>query len=143
MGFYYKQLRSYFDIFDKNQIKIFLYDELKHNSVKMLRDIFVWLDIDCTFIPKLNIKYNISGLPISQKFHDYLRKPDIIKNLLKQIIPVKIRKHIKYRLQNKNIISYSKIDRAETKMLLDIYLRDISMLETLIRRDLLDWKKTT
>ena len=74
-GFYYQQLKRYLDVFDRPQIKVYLYEDLKENPKWMLRDIFRFLEVDLEFVPDMSEKKNVS--PVSYEMlapkHDFWR----------------------------------------------------------------------
>ena len=37
LGFYYEQIKRYFELFDRNQIKIYLYEDWNNNPDKVLK----------------------------------------------------------------------------------------------------------
>ena len=55
-GFYYIQLKRYFERFDASQIKIYLYEDFKDNPLRVIQDIFRFLDVDDTFVPNMSQK---------------------------------------------------------------------------------------
>jgi hypothetical protein len=63
MGFYYEQLKRYYDCFAPNQIKVYLYDTLKSKPHKVMQDIFRFLNVDEAVVPDVSVKYNISNMP--------------------------------------------------------------------------------
>ena len=48
-GFYYSQLMGYFELFDRGQLSIYLYDDWNTNNIEILQDIFRFLNVDDTF----------------------------------------------------------------------------------------------
>jgi hypothetical protein len=58
-GFYYKQLVPFFDSFQADQIKIFLFDDLTEEPTVFLKDLFEFIGVDSTFTPpRLEKKVN-------------------------------------------------------------------------------------
>ena len=54
---YYKQLKRYFDMFEKDQIKVYLYEDFKNNPIGIMQDIFRFLKVDDSFIPDISVNY--------------------------------------------------------------------------------------
>ena len=73
-GLYHEQLMRYFDAFDEDQIKIYLYEDLSDAAIYTLRDIFQFLDVDAEFIPDMSLKHNVSGHPKNKTLDRLLRK---------------------------------------------------------------------
>ena len=63
-GFYFAQLKRYFDLFDHQQIKIHLHEDLNHETAKIMKETFRFLEVDEGFsVPLSPLKYNTSGVP--------------------------------------------------------------------------------
>lgn len=95
IGFYYGQLKRYFDLFRKNQIRVYLYEDFKCDPIKMLLDIFSFLEIDNTFIPDIsqhaNVTQGIKEMSRIEIIDKILTQPNQLKSLLKPLIPKQIR----------------------------------------------------
>ena len=61
MGLYGEQLQRYYDIFDPDQIKVYLYDDFCSDPGKVMRDLFFFLGVDEDFNPDMSSKPNVSG----------------------------------------------------------------------------------
>ena len=134
VGFYGKQLQHYYEIFSENQIKVYLYEDLKENAIALLQDIFRWLKVDDTFVPDMALRPNKSGMPKNKLLHQVLTKPNPVKTLLKPLFPAKLRQKIQH--QNLNTPQLSQEVRQQ---LLDVYRADILQCQDLIDRDLSAW----
>lgn len=56
---YFEQLRPFFGVFPKDQIKVNLFDDLKADPAKYIKGIYSFLDVDPDFVPSvLQIKVN-------------------------------------------------------------------------------------
>jgi hypothetical protein len=67
MGFYYAQMKRYYDLFDYCQVRVYLYEDFKNNPHAVLRNLFCFLDVDETYIPDISIMHNVSSLPPTRK----------------------------------------------------------------------------
>ena len=134
VGFYGKQLKHYYEIFPASQIKVYLYENLKANSIALLQDIFRWLEVDDTFVPDMALRPNKSGMPKNKLIHQILTKPNPLKTVLKPLFPAKIRQKIQH--QNLNT---PQISQEVRQQLLDLYRSDILHCQDLINRDLSGW----
>lgn len=68
-GFYFEQLSRYYATFDPANIHVYLYEDLQKDPANLMRRIFCLLDVDPTFVPDMEIKHNISGVPKNQVLH--------------------------------------------------------------------------
>lgn len=138
IGFYYKQLKRYYDKFSPSQIKVYLYENLENNAQSLMEDIFRFIEVDESFTPNVSQKYLISALPKNQLWHKLLTKPNPIKGLTKKLLPEKFRKPLGKSLIQQNMGKPPKPQQVRSQ-LLDIYREDITQLQELIGQDLSHW----
>lgn len=67
MGRYEEQLRRYYDLFPREQIKVYLYRDLRTDQTGVLRDLFAFLGADPDFRPDCTQRYNEATLPASER----------------------------------------------------------------------------
>lgn len=138
MGFYHAQLKRYFDTFDRDQIRVYLYEDLTDKSDGVLQHIFRFLDVDDTFSPDMSSRHNVSGIPKNKALHDFLRKKHPIKSILKPLTPEGLRQRIITSLQNRNL-EKPPLSPEVRRQLVEAYREDILKLQDLIQRDLTKW----
>ena len=138
-GFYYKQLKKYYDVFPKEQIKIILFEDMIKNPGEVTQEVFKFLGVDSSFIPNTSKKANVSGVPKGYLGWSVmkLRKnhliPDIeFGKILPKFLVDLILKTIysKPKKMNKELVK---------KLTRKYYLEDIKKLEKLINQDLSTW----
>ena len=140
MGFYYKQVNAYIENF--SQVKIYLYDDLKKDTLGLVKDMYEFLEVDSSFIPDVSIKYNVTGVPKNKFLHEFLTKPNIFKSMIKPIVKVMLEKEKSVKLvedlKAKNLAKPGM--KPETREYLkNIYCEDIIKFQDLINRDLTHW----
>jgi hypothetical protein len=138
LGFYYEQLKKYFQIFDRNQLKIYLYEDWHNNSHEVLRDIFQFLGVDETFVPNMSVRHNSAAIPKNKKIDSFIKKPNIIKDLIKPFIPFQLRRSLRDKIEKQNLGKPS-LSHHVRQELINIYREDILKLQDLIHRDLSKW----
>jgi hypothetical protein len=139
-GYYYSQLKRYFDRFDRGQIKIYLYEDFTTKPHGVIQNIYQFLEVDETFTPDIDIRYNTSGTPKNELLHTFLIKKNPVKTILKTFFPAKLRRHIRNNLMNRNLVKLP-LSPALRRQLIDVYREDILKLQELIQRDLSLWLK--
>lgn len=143
---YYEHLRHYFDLFNKENIKVYLTDDIKNDAQDTLGDAYKFIGVRGDFInERVNEKVN-SSLQIRFSF---LSKPIalIVKKLKSSNISPEIRKILYGKLGVKKIVNsllrkpfkYPKMADSTRNELIEYYKKDIKMLEKLIERDLDHW----
>ena len=142
-GLYYEQLKRYFELFDRKQLKIYLYEDFKNNSQFVLQDIFEFLNVE-SFVPNVSQKYNVSGMPKNQLLNRLISKPNILKSSFNILFPKSLRSSINTKVKNWNFNDFKKppISPVIKENLTVGYREDILKLQDLIQQDLSSWLKT-
>lgn len=145
VGFYCDQLKRYFETFDENQLKVYLYEDLEGNPAGVLKDLFRFLDVDDTFTPNTSVRPNVAGVPRNRSLHalhEFLIKPHPLKSALKPVLPSHLSRRAVKRLTNavrsRNLIKPPFPEEAR-EHLVDVYREDVLQLQELIQRDLSGW----
>lgn len=142
MGFYYVQLKRYFSLFARSQIKVYLYEDLNNNTVALLRDICQFLNVDETLSFDMLNRHHVSGIPKNRLFNQLLIKLPTINFVnisLKFLLPSKkLRQRVYLNLKNQNLVK-PKLPISVRNELIQLYREDILNLQDLIERDLSKW----
>jgi hypothetical protein len=139
LGFYHDQLKRYFDMFDRDQIKVYLYDDLRADIPSVMKSMFRFLEVDDGYTPDTSLRHNISGVPRSGPLSSLIDGPNPIKTTLKPFIPEELRWRIVARLKKGNLVEPPTLDPLVRGGLIEAYQEDIRKLEDLIGRDLSAW----
>ncbi len=137
-GFYYLQLKRYFDLFPPSQIKVCLYEDIRKDPIALTQDIFKFLGVDDTFVLNVAKVHNPTNVAKNQTLNTLLNRPNPIKDSLKLFMPMGIRKKIAGVLKKKNL-GKPKLSPKIRKQLIAEYREDILKLQDLIGRDLSKW----
>ena len=62
---YHAQLVRYYEIFPRDRIHVFLFDDLKRSTVDAVQGVYRFLAIDSAFVPDLETAHNVGGVPAS------------------------------------------------------------------------------
>lgn len=141
LSFYCKQVKAYLDNF--NQVRIYLFDDLKRDPFDTIKDMFSFLGVDSSFMPNINRKYNISGVPRNDRLYGYILKPDVkIKKRVRALIQFFIDSENLNAFKNR--ISNYFLRKPQMNMKTKDYLRnlfkgDIIELQKIIDNDLSSW----
>ena len=138
-GFYYAQLKHYFDLFDRSQIRVYLHEDFKTNSISVMQDIFRFLDVDDTFVPDTSQKHNMTYIHRNKVLHKLLKEQNPLKSILKPLISSSLREGIKTNLTTLNIGKRPQIQPKVREQFIQEYREDILKLQELIQRDLSAW----
>ena len=137
-GFYYRHLAPYFERFDRQQLRIFLYEDFAASSLPVLQDIFRFLEVDDRFVADISLRYNVSGVPRIRPIQRLLNTGGPIKSLLKMTLPSGLRYQVRTRLRARNLVKPPLPEAVRAKLARE-YREDTLRLADLIGRDLSIW----
>ena len=138
-GFYYKQLKRYFDLFERSQFKIYLFEDWLSDKLGLMREVFDFIGVDPSFTPNMITKYNISGKPKSMALNNFLTNQNPIKTILKKALPQKVCNQLTLNVQMANLQKLPKLSPQVRQQLNQVYEQDILKLQNLIDRELSSW----
>ncbi len=159
-GYYYKQLKSYFDLFPRENILVVFYEDLKKNPVEFIHGIYKFLGLkDLSFIPSLvNRKRSITGAYIIKNripllnfllywFNVKIKKEgrlrQVIDNSKLEKLFFKLQQINRKQITGKNlrVFSIPPLKQSTRDYLLNnVYKDDIQNLEKLLNIDLSFWE---
>jgi hypothetical protein len=141
MGLYSQQLELIYSIFDKEQVKIVIFEDLVSKKLETIQDIYKFLEVS-EFEPEFNY-VNESGLPRSkfiQKLLQRLTLPEFIKKRVSGKALTKIKSNL-IRKVNVKKVKYPPLEESTRSELTMFYQDDIKQLEGLTNLNLDSWKK--
>lgn len=137
IGNYYQQVKWYLEVFPKEQVKIYLFDDYKANPTDILQDLSKFLGVD-NFNFDTNEKYNEAGMPRFSKINYFINQTGII-SFAKKIFPHHWRAPLKKMLYRGDNIP--KLKEEDKHWLINYYKEDVLKLQGLIDKDLSKWLK--
>lgn len=139
---YYEQIKRYLNLFDRNQIKFYLFKELKDNFESLLGDIYQFLEIESisTHSRLETYNYNSTGIPANQFLDGLIRESNPVKRIYQTLIPNKsIRKQITNKINCLNPLKKPYLTKDVREELLPRFRDDICQLQDLIDKDISSW----
>jgi Sulfotransferase family len=140
MGFYGAQLSRFYEIFNRNQIRAYIYDDFVARPLEIMQDIFDFIGVDPTFAPEMSEKYNVSTMARSRQLHEMMMNKSPVRSALRSMVPARARSRIRSFILTRNgkRLRLAPDERCE---LMNVYREDIGLLERLVDRDLSHWLK--
>lgn len=136
MGLYYEQVKRFTDIFPSENIRIYLFDDLKHNPQALCEDLFKFIDVD----PDIQINYqkkrNEARMPKSANLNRLVTQTGLKRKLFR-LFPESRREQIKSMFYRKE--PAAKLTAEHRRILIPYFRDDILKLQNLINRDLKNW----
>lgn len=143
VSLYHGQLQRYYDLFERYQIKVYLYEDFATNPHSVMRDMFRFLNVDDSFVPEASLRYNASGVPKNKAVHGFLQRLRLAQPYIERVLPEKQSRRllrIGSSLHNRNLVMPPKLSPRVRSSLNEAYFReDILKLQELIQRDLSAW----
>lgn len=145
-GMYYKHLRNYFQNFPKENIFIILFDDIKNNPERLLRELYSFLEVKDDFFPTVaKQKINTSQMTrfkwLQIAAHKILESSKTISaDLFFRIKKLKWLRRL-YKTLNTRKASYPPISPETRLEFIKTFEDDIHELENLLGRDLSLWFK--
>ena len=133
-GFYDANLKPYYDIFPREQIRVYLFEEWNADPAGTLRSIFRFLDVD-EDAPIGVERRNVTHRYRSQRLHRFLARPGRFGKRLHRVLPAALRS----RLDRWNQMQPPPMPPEIWRELTEGYREDILNLQALIGRDLSHW----
>ena len=138
-GFYAVQLKRYFERFDRNQIKVYLYEDFKADSQSILKNIFQFLGVDNSITPNTDRKYNVTNMPTNRVLDKFIKCSSPIKPYIKPLLLSKLGRQIKTNFLKLNSRNKPSLSTETRRQFVEEYKEDILKLQDLIQRDLSQW----
>jgi len=137
-GYYGRQLKTFYEQFQRSQIKVYLYEDFMESPRLMLSDIFQFLGVNESFKPDISARHNQSGIPRNQSLQNFLTRSHPVKQWAKRVIPERIGHRMISGMQRR-VVSTPGLSPEIRARLTEDYRSDILALQDLIRRDLSHW----
>ncbi len=147
MGFYAEHLKMVQRYFPREQVRVFLFEDLKRDPLMLCRDIFEWIGVRTDFIPKVEVTHNRSGqarsLWLTRLISKLNRRDAPLSRLAKAILPYRTISGIRsflFRL-NRSSRTIPPISPEMKEFLHDYYRPHVQELERMTGLDLAHaWK---
>lgn len=146
-GFYYRQLKPYFENFDRSKIKVFLYEDFIHKTDEVVKDAFAFLGVDPDVKVGTDVVYNKSGKVKNKSVDAIVGQESGPIQFLKKYLPgfhkslkesVAVQRWLN-NVRNKNLEKPEFDPKLRQRIVDEIYREDIEKLQKLLKRDLSHW----
>jgi hypothetical protein len=140
VGLYFNQVKAYMEHFDR--VNVYLYDDLKNNTLGLMKNLHEFLEVDSSFVPDINLQYNISGVPKNMFLHKLLTEANVLKSVLKPFLRMIMNdKMMERTIENLKIRNLKRphMKHVVRRDMENFFREDILRLQELINRDLSNW----
>lgn len=139
VGHYAEQLKRYLSIFKRDQIRIYLYEDLRDDANALLEDVFYFLDVDPSYPIDTSVRHNVSGVPKSRLIDAIIGQRPWRRQLsrIRPYLPESLFR-LRDRMRRRNLARPT-IDPETRAWLLPHFRDDILWLQDFLDRDLGSW----
>ncbi len=121
-SFYFDYIKNFFDIFNREQIKIILFEDIVADPVRTSQSIFSFLGVDATFAPDVSKVVNPGGLPRFKFLHTALNNRTARK-IGYYVVPTYIHNKLEY-IKNANLRP-QRMSAEDRAIALEVFREDI------------------
>jgi len=147
-GLYARQLAPYMRQFSDNQLRVYLFDDMKRDPAAFFLDLFGFIGVDTSVVPpSLNKRMNKSRkakfvfIPRFVRFIRTALEAAGLRNIIRTLNRLGVAQQLrKFNNRYNQVAMDFEMSPSERAALNDYFVDDIEQLEKLIKRDLSHWK---
>ena len=137
IGRYYEQLARYYNAFPRDQIHVYLFDDLRRNPLQVVQKVYGFLEVDPTFVPDLETPHAPGGLPGNMVLETLLTS-GAVNLAMKPWVPKRAVNWVR-RLRGRNMRQAPPLPAELRQELTSHFREDIAKTSDLIGRSLQHW----
>jgi hypothetical protein len=138
-GFYYARLKRYLDLFPREQVKVFLFDDFKQDPTGIVADLFGFLGVDPAFTVDTSVQHNPAAVPRVRLLNRLLYNATLARMARTFFPAAPALKPLLKRVRLLNLQRTPKLPPDLRAELIKLYREDILRLQELLGRDLSVW----
>jgi hypothetical protein len=147
-GLYARQLAPYMEQFPDEQIRVYLFDDMKSDPAAFFLDLFGFIDVDTSVVPPaLNKRMNKSRkakfvfIPRFVRFVRTTLEASGLRSIVRTLDRLGAAQQLrKFNNRYNQVAMDFEMSASERAALSEFFLDDIEQLEKLVNRDLSHWK---
>ncbi len=133
---YSERINKYISVFGRDNVKILLFDDLVKSPKNLMRDLYRFLEVDDDFSCDTSRAFNKSRISRVKPLTDLMKRPNVIKTVMKNILPESIRLPLRTLLLNINSKEKPEMDLRSREYLLSYFAADVNKLQEIIGKKL-------
>lgn len=137
-GLYAAQVKRFLDLFGRDRIRFYLYEDFNADPGSVLRDIYESLEVDSSFESCTSVRHNVTGVPRNQFLWRLIREGNPIEKAAGALVPTRYRTGLK-RVLIQRLLKKPALSPETRRSLGSYYREDILHLQDLIEMDLARW----
>jgi Sulfotransferase domain len=138
-GLYYTHLKNYFSCFDRDQVKILLYEDFVENPHAFFAELFGFIGVDQNFSPDMSKRLHSGSLQLSGPYRNLLMKGYSISSSVKLLVPKAMRKFLRKTLYEKSRAPKPSMSNKLRLELINYFHDEVTNLKQLTGLDVSHW----
>ncbi|MFC1707205.1 sulfotransferase [Planctomycetota bacterium] len=139
-GYYHEQLTRYYALFPREQLRVYLFEDLCEDPGGLLQDLFTFLGVDAGFVPDVSKKHNATGAIANPLLRLLWNRTYVLRSYMAPFVPIPVRGYVSNFVDSrKKTRSHARLSPELRRELTAYYRDDIGKLGELIGRDLSRW----
>jgi hypothetical protein len=143
-GLYYQQLKRYYEVFGRERLGVWLYEDMREDPASVAQSVFRFLEVDDTFASDTTSRHNPAGVPASVSARAAIRVTDKAVGVLRKVLAptsgmLPLAFKMRRLVQSRVLTEPPPIDPELREGLVEGYKEDILRVQDLIGRDLSTW----
>jgi Sulfotransferase family len=134
---YHGQLSRYFEMFPRDRLHVFLFDDIKRNALAATQQVYRFLKVDSEFVPDFDTPHAAGGMPVSRLLEGFLTS-GALRSALKPWVPVRAANWVR-RLRSRTMRKAPPLPAELRRELTEHFREDIARTSELIGRNLEHW----
>jgi hypothetical protein len=134
---YHEPLSRYFSAFPRNQLKVFLFDDLSQSPLTVVQGLYHFLGVNPAFEPDLETPHNVGGMPASSLLERVFRNR-YLKAAVEPWFPKQAANWMRW-VRTRNMRRAPALPPELRKELTGHFADDITRTSALIGRSLVHW----
>jgi hypothetical protein len=140
IGRYHEMLSRYLTVFRRDQVHVYLFEEMKRQPLEVVQSLYHFLGVDPAFRPDLETPHNVGGLPARRGLEKALTNKRL-RSLVEPLVPQTAANMIR-RVRTSNLRPAPPLPTEMRALMLEIFREEIARTETLLDMDLTEWLST-
>ncbi|MGF1573716.1 MAG: sulfotransferase domain-containing protein [Sumerlaeia bacterium] len=90
-GYYAQQLKRYYSLFPREQIKVVLFEDLKTQGEEILQELYDFMGLERMELVNTQKQINVTKVPKNESLYRYIRNSGAAGQTIKKMLPTSIR----------------------------------------------------
>lgn len=137
IGRYHDMLSRYLTVFRRDQVHVYLFEEMKRQPLEVVQDVYRFLGLDPSFRPDLETPHNLGGMPARRGLEKVLTNKRL-RSLVEPLVPRTAANLIR-RVRTSNLRPAPPLPTEMRAVMLEVFREQIERTATLLDMDLDEW----